>query len=87
MPTAPVVGAGGGGRKTVGGWGLSPVALAKGDLSPEASAKDDLSPEASAKGDTSNSHSANVPTDIVMRRIPLLMDFSLFIRACRISPV
>ena len=84
MPTAPVVGAGGGGRKTVGGWGLSPEALAKDDLSPEALAKGDTSNESRV---TSNSHSANVPTDIVMRRIPLLMDFSLFIRACRISPV
>ena len=32
-------------------------------------------------------YSANVPTDIVIRRIPLLMDFSLFTRAFNISPV
>ena len=32
-------------------------------------------------------YSANVPTDIVMRRIPLLIDFSLFIFALIISPV
>ena len=34
-----------------------------------------------------NFYSANVPTDIVIRRIPLLMDFSLFTRARIISPV
>lgn len=32
-------------------------------------------------------YSANVPTDIVIRRIPLLIDFSLFTRARIISPV
>ena len=32
-------------------------------------------------------YSARFPTDIVMRRIPLLMDFSLFILARIISPV
>lgn len=32
-------------------------------------------------------YSANVPTDMVMRRIPLLIDFSLFILAFKISPV
>ena len=34
-----------------------------------------------------DSYSANVPTDIVMRRMPLLMDFSLFTLAFNISPV
>ncbi len=32
-------------------------------------------------------YSASVPTDMVIRRIPLLIDFSLFILAFIISPV